>query len=590
MQDDTARDLAGGADPAEWMRFYFHCAREVWQAARRALEYTESLDPSLLRHFRDRRSRFSTTEYTISRNRIFLRNIAETTYSAASVLRLFAYIARHGIRLSWDAQRRLRLEAASLARKFADSPDLWTSWSDLLSRPHAGLALHEMQEAGILAAAIPEWQSIDSLVVRDFYHRYTVDEHTLVAVEVIDSLATGEGGTPKRLQELLREVEDVAILRFALLLHDIGKGTKPGDHVTGSVETAAAIASRIGMPRGQEEIALSLIEHHLDLSQTMNSRDLTDPATARYLASSVRTLENLRYLTLLTYADISAVNPTAMTPWRLEQLWRTHSTGQHQLTRELSSDRIHGVEGLPPEDRTPEFAKFLNGFPTRYLRTRTREEVERHCTLARRADEFGAVVEVLQQKDSFLATVLAKDRPGLFASICGALATFGVNIVKAEACANASGLALDQFRFTDPLRTLELNPTEADRLRKIVERVVLGIEDVNALLKRRRPLSPPSLRARPAPVLRFDNELSDAATLVEFVGEDRPRLLYDLAAAFSRAGCDIELVLIDTEGHKAIDVFYVTRGGAKVDAALEERLNQSLMQAASGVRISSELA
>jgi [protein-PII] uridylyltransferase len=583
MQDDAARDLAGGTDPAEWMRSYFHCVREVSQAARRALEYTESLDPSLLRHFRDRRSRLSTTEYTVSRNRIFLRNIAETTYSAASVLRLFAYIARHGICLSWDAQRRLRLEAASLARKFADSPALWTSWSDLLSQPHAGLALHEMQEAGILAAAIPEWQSIDSLVVRDFYHRYTVDEHTLVAVEVIDRLTTGGDGTAKRLQELLREVEDIAVLRFALLLHDIGKGTKPGDHVAGSLETAGAIASRIGMPRNRREITLSLIERHLDLSLIMNSRDLDDPATARHLASSVRTLESLRYLTLLTYADISAVNPTAMTPWRLEQLWRTYSAGRRQLTRELDSDRIHGMEGFPSEERTPEFAKFLEGLPTRYLRTHTPEEVGCHCALARRADEFGVAVEVVQQKDSFLATVLATDRPGLFASICGALASFGLNIVKAEACANASRLALDQFRFTDPLRTLELNPTETDRLRKIVERVVVGTEDVKVLLKRRRAVPARGRLTQVAPVVRFDNEVSDAATLVEFVGEDRPGLLYDLATAFSAAGCDIELVLIDTEAHKALDVFYVTREGAKVDEEVEEQLKWSMLQAASGV-------
>lgn len=583
MQDDTARDLAGGADPAEWMRSYFHGAREVWQAARRALEYTESLDPSLLRHFRDRRSRFSTTDYTVSRNRVFLRNAAETTYSAASVLRLFTFVARHGIRLSWDAQRRLCLEAGNLARKFAVSPADWASWSDLLTQPYAGLALHEMQNTGILAAAVPEWQSIDSLVVRDFYHRYTVDEHTLTAVEVVDRLASCDEGTSKRLQDLLREVEDVAVLRFALLMHDIGKGIKPGDHVAGSIETARAVAARIGMPRRHEEIVLALIEHHLDLSSTMNSRDLADPATARFLAARARTLEYLRYLTLLTYADIGAVNPAAMTPWRLEQLWRVYSVGRQQLTRELESDRIHGMKALPLQDRTPEFARFIEGFPTRYLRTHAHEEIERHCALARRVDEYGAAVEVVRQKGSFLATVLAKDRPGLFASICGALASFGVNIVKAEACTNAFGLALDQFQFSDPLRTLELNPTETDRLRKIVERVLLGAEDVKTLLKRRRQVSLPGGATRLTPIVRFNNDVSDAATLVEFVGEDRPGLLYDLANVFSEAGCDIELVLIDTEAHKALDVFYVTRNGVKLQDAIEGQLKHSLMQAAASV-------
>ena len=123
-----------------------------------------------------------------------------------------------------------------------------------------------------------------------------------------------------------------------------------------------------------------LIEHHLDLSAVMSSRDLYDPATARMLADRIGTLERLKLLTLLTYADISAVNPAAMTPWRLEQLWETYRVTHQQLIKELETERIADV----PPDLQGDFGTrpdFIRGFPSRYLRTHTAEDVRAHAEL-----------------------------------------------------------------------------------------------------------------------------------------------------------------------------------------------------------------
>jgi [protein-PII] uridylyltransferase len=437
-----------------------------------------------------------------------------------------------------------------------------------------------MQETGVLAAALPEWQAIDSLVVRDFYHRYTVDEHTLQAVGVIDDLAAAAPETSKRFQQLAAEVDEAAVLRFALLLHDIGKGTEPGEHVRGSIEVARAAAHRFNIPEHHRKTIEFLIDHHLDLSMVMNSRDLDDPATARQLASQTQTAEQLRYLTLLTFADISAVNPTAMTPWRLEQLWRVYTIAEHQLTRQLDTDRIHGASDFSLDDRTPELAYFLEGLPTRYIRTHSKDEIQRHVQLEGIAREKKVAIDIVPHRGVFQATILAQDRPGLFAALCGTLASFGLNIVKAEAFNNQSGLVVDQLRFTDPLRNLELNPTEVDRLRRTLERVVLEIDDVATLLKRRRPSRRPARVAQIAPQVRFNNDASETATLVDFIAEDRPGLLYDLASVFAAAECNIEIVLIDTEAHKAIDVFYVTHRAMKLDEALQGQLQVSLVRAA----------
>jgi [protein-PII] uridylyltransferase len=585
LQDRAAEALpARPMAPEEWMRTYYRGAREIFQPALRALDYVESQDPSLFRQVRDARSRFSTGDFTVSRDRVFLRNPANTFESTDSIFQLFTYLARHGFRLSWDAHRRIRTSIREIERILEDHPPGRHIWRELLSQPHAGIALHELQETGLLEIVVPEWRKIDSLVVRDFYHRYTVDEHTLVAIQAIDDLLANGEDTPERFHDLLVEDDDPALLRFALLLHDIGKGTNPGNHVRGSVEAAENVMKRLQVPPVKQDDVRFLIEHHLDLSLVMNGRDLEDPATARFLTSRVGTQERLRQLALLTYADISAVNPTAMTPWRLEQLWRVYTLGLEQLTRDLMMDRIRSNRSMEAElASSPEVAAFLEGLPTRYLRTHTREEIDRHYALYRRAIGNGVAAETVKEVGAYVISVVARDHPGLFASLCGALASFGMNIVKAEAFSNAAGNAVDVIRFSDPMRTLELNPGETDRLQWTIECVVRGSIEVRDLLKRRRPMRPVSSGAKISPRVRFNNEASDGSTLMDFVGEDRPGLLYDLASVLSGHGCDIEVVMIDTEGHKALDVFYMTHDGGKLSETIQDELKSEILKVAMGM-------
>lgn len=581
LQDEGSTFLPEHAsDASEWMRIYYAHARRVFQYSLHALESVESHQPSLFGQFRNWRNRLSNPDFTISRDRIFLRNPSGALGSSASVLGVFSFVGRHNIALSWDAQRRLRAHRKEIERLFRAHPPAWTAWHEFLSQPHTALALHQMQETSMLGAVIPEWEHVDSLVVRDFYHRYTVDEHTFAAIGVIDSLLTEKGEQASRFQSLLLEDEDPGLLRLALLLHDIGKGTNPGDHVRGSLETADAIMGRFGVPQESRQTVRFLIENHLHLSLIMNGRDIEDPATARFLTSCVGTQEHLRKLALLTYADISAVNPTAMTPWRLEQLWRVYLMGLEQLTRELITDRIHSSD-LALNATKPELSQFLEGLPVRYLRTHTPEQLERHFELYGKSQKDGVAVEIESNAEAHSMTVIAGDRPGLFASLCGALASFGMNILKAEAFSNTGHCALDTFRFADPMRTLDLNPSERNRLIWTVECVVRGSIDVADLLKRRRAAPRPSRGARIAPVVRFNNEASDTATLIDFSGEDRPGLLYQLASTLSAASCNIDLVMIDTEAHKAIDVFYVTSGDRKLDETVQHRLASELIRAVS---------
>ncbi len=572
QEEMTLKAVTPIHSPAEFMREYFRNARIIDSEARRALDSTERSESSLLHQFRDWRSRLSNSDFTVSHERVFLRTPAQLEKDPGLALRLFEFVARHGVPLAAETERRLEENRHAFARYSETQQHLWTTLRGILELPHAAMALRAMHYTSLVQALFPEWENITCLVVPDYYHRYTVDEHTLVSIERLAELAHTKDPAHLRFAEILSEIEDQALLRFALLFHDAGKGDPSGDHSRRSVELARQAMRRIQMPAEDRLKVEFLIEHHLDLSAVMNSRDLHDPATARLLAERIGTLEQLKLLAVLTYADISAVNPAAMTPWRLDQLWQTYRVTHQELVRELETGRIQEV----PKD-LPEMAAFIKGFPTRYLRTHTPAEIQAHIQLKEQSRPTGAAVCIQRLAGVYLATIVARDRPALFSSLAGALSSFGMDILKAEAFANTEGLILDTFVFADPKRTLDLNSQEIERLEQSLERAALGKLNVEQLLKARP--APPKPKRRLEPSVHFDSEACESATLVEIIAEDRPGLLYDLAATFSSAACNIDVVLIDTEGHKAIDVFYVGSDGKKLSPDLEGVLERKLLAA-----------
>jgi [protein-PII] uridylyltransferase len=575
-QEEAAEEWQA-AGTAAWMRDYFRHARNVYRAAVRELESSEAQTSSLFAQFKDWRARLSNADFTVSRERVHLRVPHALETEPELALRLFQFVARHGIRPSMETEERLGAVLPRLQDWFSVSRPIWPALKEILSLPYAPLALRGMHDTGVLRAVFPEMAQIECLVIRDFYHRYTVDEHTLVTLQVLAGLRAARDPAVKRYGDLLSELDEPAVLYCALLFHDVGKGDERSGHVEASLRLAEPALERIQMPRAEREMACFLIARHLEMSALMHSRDLQDPATARDMAQRAGTVERLKALTLLTYADISAVNPTAMTPWRAQVLWQLYLSTYSELTRELQTDRIQSAAY-----ETPEKQAFLAGLPMRYARTHTPEEIEAHLRLDGVCRQRGVALELEKLETAYRLTLLTGDRPFLFASVAGALSSFGLNILKAEAFSNRQGTALDTFTFADPHRTLELNPSEIDRLRGTIERVLLGRLDVRQLLQHRPKPTLPSRDARVPATISFDSNASESATLIELVAHDRPGLLYDLASAISSQGCNIEVVLIDTEAHKAIDVFYVTADGRKPEPAQLDKLGDALQRACEG--------
>ncbi|HMF95695.1 MAG TPA: HD domain-containing protein [Vicinamibacterales bacterium] len=451
-------------------------------------------------------------------------------------------------------------------------------------KPRAGLyeRLSEMHDCGLLGRIFPEFQAIFSRVVRDFYHRYTVDEHTLLTIKNLERLATRAVKGRERFGALLDDLVHPELLVLALLFHDVGKWRDQDDHSEESVRMAMTMTRRLQLPDGPTALIEFLIRHHTQMSRIAFRRDTEDPEIVRQLADLVGIEERLKMLCLLTLVDVDAVSPDTLTPWREELLWRLYVDTYNHLTLEYADERIdHEESGLRaliagrPDDLTEaEIARFAEGLPRRYLKLFPHEQIYRHVRLSRdiRPDDIHA--DLKRKESLWELTVATLDKPFLFSNICGALSSFGMDISRGHAMTNPNGLVLDVCEFTDQEHFLELNATGKDQFLSVLAAVVSGQADVTerlrareqSVLYRRRT----GVTATP-PVIHADNQSSRRYTILDLVADNALGLLHRVSRVISRHGCDVDLVLISTEGQKAIDVFHITRAGAKLtDAAIGE--------------------
>ena len=488
------------------------------------------------------------------------------------LIRIFEYAQKQGVGINIAAKGLIRENLDLVNDKFRRSKEASASFFKILqSEKGVSETLQQMHHLGFLNRFIPEFERIYCKVQHDVYHIYTVDTHTLFAVDEIARLWRGEHrDTLPLLTQLSLEVDKRWLLLLAILLHDVGKGGG-GGHAEVGAELSRTVARRMGLSKEDGERLQFLIRNHLLLAHIAQRRDLHDERMIIQFARQMEKSENLKMLYLLTYADIKAVGPEVWTEWKALLLQELYEKAFQVLERgdfrlEASGDRVKRVKraifDILSDDYPAQLIKDeLQALTTRHLLSYAPEVIAGHVRILLSLPEDLLVLKLSHETEKGYTncTVCTYDVPGLFSMITGVMAANGMNILGAQIHTNTNEKVLDVLQVNSPQGFVITEETRWTRLEADLRQVLEGKVKVSALVAKRHRPSILTEKAKPTVPARveIDNEVSSDYTVIDIYAHDQVGLLYSITSTLTMLGLYIGVSKISTKVDQVADVFYV---------------------------------
>lgn len=515
------------------------------------------------------------------------------------LIKIFEHAQKQGVALGLATKTLIRTNLDLVNDKFRRSKEANASFINILqSEKKLYDTLQQMHHLGFLNRFIPEFERIYCKVQHDVYHIYTVDTHTLFAVEEIAKLWRGEHrDTLPLLTQLAMEIDKRWLLLLAVLLHDVGKGGG-GGHAEVGAELSKTIARRMGLSKEDSERLQFLVRQHLLLAHIAQRRDLHDERMIIQFARQMEKSENLKMLYLLTYADIKAVGPEVWTEWKglllqelYEKAFQVLERGDFKL--EASGDRVRRVKrtifDLLADDYPGQLIKDeLQALSTRHLLSYAPEVIAGHVRTLLEMPKTLLVLQVSHEVEKGFTncTVCTYDVPGLFSMITGVMAANGMNILGAQIHTNTNEKALDILQVNSPQGFVITEENRWARFESDLRTVLEGKVRVGQLVAKRHRPSILTDKAKPTVPARveIDNEVSSDYTVIDIYAHDKVGILYSITSTLTRLGLYIGVSKISTKVDQVADVFYVKDiFGHKIsDPAKLEEIRKELLEAVDG--------
>ena len=504
-----------------------------------------------------------------------------------NLIRIFDDAQKYRCQVSYETRELMRSHAESIDDEFRRSAAANQPFFAILKwKDSVYDTLVEMHRAGVLGAFIPEFNHLLCMVLHDAYHPYTVDEHSLMLVQEVERLRAGAyEATLPLLTQVAREAEKIELLYLGMMFHDIGKGFGGGHSEVGA-NLVRPIARRMRLNADDGAMVEFLVRHHLLMTNTAFRRDLEDEKTIFEFAKIMGSVNNLKMLYLLTFADVKAVGPDVWNPWKASLLGELYVKTLNLLEEaekgELPREDVRAVlrriqarvrrqlVALPAPEEDVE--AFIGAMPDRYFLSTSEAEIPNHFVLMEKFHGKGArsYVEHFPERNCSSVVICTQDRPGLFASITGVLTSLSLDILNARIFTTGDGRILDVFRISHRGRP-ELVMAEAKwaKFKTVLDNVLEGKADVVRLVEAAKPSLYLLKRApKVSTVINIDNDVSDGFTIVEIFTDDRIGVLFNIAHSLHLLGLSIHVAKISTNVDQVADVFYVTdSAGQKIAGA-----------------------